>query len=81
METVTLFSLLGLFKKWNVYIVLVTHLKLKRSHRSCYKILKSSSLLKNLDTLQNLRDSDVTRCGSGSDIGVEQGLDTGIGIH
>jgi hypothetical protein len=38
--TVTSFSLLGLFIKWNIYIVLVTNLKLKRSHHSRYWILK-----------------------------------------
>jgi hypothetical protein len=36
---------------------------------------KGHWLLTNLDPLQNLKDSDVTRCGSGSDTGVEHGLE------
>jgi hypothetical protein len=69
-------SLLGLF------------LKMECLHLSRYKFkietLKPCSLLepkkghwllKNPDPLQNLKDSDVTRCGSGSDTVVEHGLE------
>jgi hypothetical protein len=51
-------------------------------HRSRYKFKIEVSLkrwlLKNPDPLQNLRDSDVTRCSSGSDIDVEHGLEINI---
>jgi hypothetical protein len=59
---------------------------MERLHRSRYKFKmemftsfllldpkKGHLLLKNPDPLQNLRYSDVTRCGSGSDTGVEHG--------
>jgi hypothetical protein len=55
-------------------------------HRSCYQFKiemftsfslldpkKGNLLSKNPDPLQNLRYSDVTRCGSDSDAGVEHG--------
>jgi hypothetical protein len=46
------------------------------SHRSHYWIIKKFiGFLKNPDPHQNLRDSDVTRCSSGSDTGVELGLE------
>jgi hypothetical protein len=60
---------------------------MKRLHRYRYKckieMFTSFSLLdpkkghchlKNPDPLKNLRDSDVTRCGSGSDTSVEHRL-------
>jgi hypothetical protein len=54
---------------------------LHRSHYT-FKIETFTSLLdpknifsfENPDPLQNLRDSDVTRCVSGSDTGVEHGF-------
>jgi hypothetical protein len=70
---VTSFSLLGLFKKSEPL------------HRSCYKFKienatftsfslldpkKSHWLLRYPDPVQNLKDGNVTRCGSGSDTGV-----------
>jgi hypothetical protein len=69
-------QLLCIFKKWNNYNILITYLKLKRSYHSPYWLQKKFiGFLKNPDLLQNLRDSDENRCGSGSDTGVENGLE------